>query len=98
MIKVRLHLCVEELIILDLVLCWSFYNTRAVLLCGMRPHKQTRSDTISCSHTHVVFLFYLLQTKHPNLIMIPDHHIFECGLWLLASAAHVHNSTVFHFK
>ena len=51
MIKVKPHLCVEQLIVSDLVVCGASYHTRAVLSCDMGAHKQTRNDTSSCS-TH----------------------------------------------
>ena len=51
MIKVKPHLCVEQLIVSDLVVCGASYQTRAALSCDMRPHKQMRSDKSSCS-TH----------------------------------------------
>ena len=51
MIKVKLHSCVQELIVSDLIICWTSYHTRAALSCDMMPHKQTWSDTSSCS-TH----------------------------------------------
>ena len=47
----KTHLCVEQLIVSDLVVCGASYHTRAVLSCDMRSHTQTWSDTISCS-TH----------------------------------------------
>ena len=51
MIKVKPQSCVQQLIVSDLVVSGSSYHTRAALSCDMRPHKQTRSDTSSCS-TH----------------------------------------------
>ena len=35
------HLCVEQLIVSDLIVCGASYNTWAALSCDMRPHKQT---------------------------------------------------------
>ena len=46
MINRKPHSYVEELIVSNLVVCGDSYHNRA-----MRPHKQTRSDKISCS-TH----------------------------------------------
>ena len=67
MITVKPHLCVEQLIVSDLVVCGASYHTRAALSCDMRPHKQTRSDTSSCS-THscgVPILFnYIYYSMH----------------------------------
>ena len=49
MIKVKPHSCVEQLVVSDLVVSGASYHTRAQLECDIRPHKQTRSDTCSCS-------------------------------------------------
>ena len=48
-IKVKPYECVEQLIVSELVVCGDSNHTRAALLCDMRPHKPTQSDTISCS-------------------------------------------------
>ena len=37
---------------------WGSYHTRAARSCGMRPHKQTRSDTISYSTHSYSFHIY----------------------------------------
>ena len=50
MITIKPHSCVEQLTVSDLI-CWVSYHIRATLSCDMRPHKETRSDTISRS-TH----------------------------------------------
>ena len=51
MIKVKPHSCVEQLIVSNLIPCGASNHTKAALSCDMRPHKETHSDTISCS-TH----------------------------------------------
>ena len=45
---VKPHSCVELLIVSDLIVCGVSYHTRAALLCDMRLHKQTQSDTMNC--------------------------------------------------
>ena len=51
MVKVKPHSCVEQLIVSDLVVSGASYHIRAALSCDMMSHKQTQSDTSSCS-TH----------------------------------------------
>ena len=51
MIKVKPYSCVDQQINSHLVICGASYHTQAALSCDIRSHKQTRSDTISCS-TH----------------------------------------------
>ena len=52
MIKVKPQSCLQQLIVSDFVVCGGSYHTRAQLKCDMRPHKQTRSDTINSCSTH----------------------------------------------
>ena len=49
--KIKPCLCVEHLIVSDLIVCGALYHTRAQHKCDMRPHKQTWSDIVNCS-TH----------------------------------------------
>ena len=63
--KVKPHSCVEQLIVSDLVVCGASYHARAALSYDMRPHKQTRSDTSSCSTDSCGFP--ILHTSHTGL-------------------------------
>ena len=70
MIKVKPHSCGEQLIVSDLIVCGTSYHTRAVLSCDIRPHKQTRSDTNSCSTHSCGFLITLLIITEYNKVVM----------------------------
>ena len=90
MIKVKQHSCVEQLIVSDLFVCGASYHTQAALSCDMRAHKQTRSDTSSCSSTFTCYV----HLKHlvPTSCMRWSPHIAHASwfthkplaLWLIS--------------
>ena len=52
-------LCGTAIIVSDLVVCGASYHTQAAPSCDIKPHKQTRPDTISDSTHSCVFLYYI---------------------------------------
>ena len=89
MIKVKPHLCVEQLLVSDLVVYGASYHTRAVLSCDIRPHKQTPSDTISSTHSCGFPLLYnpTLQLSH-DIMYLKTRIICDLIVRLAAERGH----------